>query len=154
MRKQQSQTVSLGAPEKEELPEILALLEKCDLPREGLAGHLPTILVARNGKQIVGSSGLEVYHDCALLRSVAVDPLFRKRGIGHRLVKATFDLAKYHRVTNLYLLTETASAFFFTLGFEVISRSDIPQKVQQSIEFTTLCPDAALAMTISLRAGV
>lgn len=150
MRNQNSQTVSLGAAETQELPQILALLEKCDLPKEGLSDHFPTILVARNGKEIVGSSGLEVYQEFAMLRSVAVDPSFRGRGIGQRLVIATIDLAKNHQVTNIYLLTQTASAFFSKLGFKAIPRADVPQKVQRSIQFTTLCPDTSIIMTISL----
>jgi amino-acid N-acetyltransferase len=79
MTNQNSPDVLLGAAETGELPKILALLKKCDLPTEGLADHLPTVLVARNDKQIVGTLGLELYQECALLRSVAVDPSFRER---------------------------------------------------------------------------
>ena len=152
MSNQYSPDVLLGAAEIRELPKILALLERCALPTEGLADHLPTILVARNDKQLVGTSALEIYQECALLRSIAVEPSFRERGIGQRLARAALDLAKRHEVMNLYLLTETESSFFSKLGFKVISRSDVPPKVQRSVEFTTLCPDTALVMTISLQA--
>ena len=60
------------------------------------------------------------------------------------------DLAKHHQVSAVYLLTETANKFFAKLDFKPIQRSDVPQKVQSSIEFTTLCPDAATVMMVSL----
>ncbi len=49
-------------------------------------------------------------------------------------------------VSDVYLLTETASMFFSRFGFESIPRTKIPMNVQQSIEFTTLCPDTATVM--------
>jgi len=32
----------------------------------------------------------------------------------------------------------------------VIQRSEVPQKVQRSVEFTTLCPETAIVMAITL----
>lgn len=138
---------------QDELPDILALLDECELPREGLAAHLPTTLVARNGNEIVGCSALELYQESALLRSVAVKPSYRSRGLGRRLTEAALDLATHNKVSNVYLLTEGADLFFSKLGFEPISRSNVPQKVQRSVEFTTLCPDTATVMTKVLSHG-
>ena len=138
---------------QDELPDILALLDECELPREGLAAHLPTTLVARNGNEIVGCSALELYEESALLRSVAVKPSYRSRGVGRRLIEATLDLATHHKISNIYLLTEGANLFFSKLGFEPISRSNVPEKVQRSVEFTTLCPDTATVMTKILSRG-
>lgn len=135
---------------KEDLPEILALLDGCELPREGLADHLATTLVARDGMNIVGCSALELYQEYALLRSVAVKETHRRRGLASRLTKAALDLARDHQVTTVYLLTETASMFFPKLGFKPVPRSEVPQKVQSSIEFTTLCSQSATLMTITL----
>jgi amino-acid N-acetyltransferase len=134
-----------------ELPDILALLDECELPKEGLAAHVSITLVARNENEIVGCSALELYPECALLRSVAVKPSYRRRGLGRRLTRAALDLAMHHKISNVYLLTETANTFFSKLGFESISRSDVPENVQRSVEFTTLCPDTATVMTIPLR---
>jgi amino-acid N-acetyltransferase len=134
----------------EDLPEILALLEECELPKEGLATHLSTTLVARKGKEIVGCAALELYQQLALLRSVGVKRAFRNQGIALRLTRAALDLAKEYQVTDVYLLTETARAFFSKLGFVQISRSDVPENVKRSVEFTTLCVDTATVMTKSL----
>ncbi|MGA3297975.1 MAG: arsenic resistance N-acetyltransferase ArsN2 [Candidatus Bathyarchaeia archaeon] len=133
------------------MPDILALLDECELPKEGLAAHVSTTLVARNGNEIVGCSALELYQECALLRSVAIKPSYRRRGLGRRLTRAALDLAMRHKISNVYMLTETANTFFSKLGFESISRSDVPEKVQRSVEFTTLCLDTATVMTMPLR---
>jgi amino-acid N-acetyltransferase len=140
----------ISAAKRDELPEILALLEECNLPKEELATHLSTTLVARKGKEIVGCSALELHQEFALLRSVAVKASFRKRGLALNLTRAALDLAKHYQVTNVYLLTETASAFFSKVGFIPIRRSDVPENIQRSTEFTTLCPDTAAVMAISL----
>jgi len=143
--------LAITAAKREDLPEILALLEECKLPKEGLATHLPTTLVARRGKEIVGSSALELYQELALLRSVAVKPSYQRRGLGRELTRAALDLAMQNKITNLYLLTETASVFFSKLGFKPIPRSEVPVKVQRSVEFTTLCPVTATVMTMPIR---
>jgi len=135
---------------KEELPEILALLDECGLPGEGLVDHLATILIAGEGTDIVGCSALEMYEEYALLRSVAVKETHRGRGLASRLTKAALELARDHQVTTVYLLTETASTFFPKLGFKPIPRFEVPQKVQNSIEFTRLCPQTATVMTTTL----
>ena len=145
------QTVwSVGTAKSEDLPEIFALLEECDLPKEGLAPHLSTTLVARKGNEIVGCAALELYQQFALLRSVAVKSAFRKQGVASSLTIAALDLAKEHHVTNVYLLTETASTFFSRKGFVQVHRSHVPENVKQSIEFTTLCPDTATVMMKTL----
>lgn len=129
---------------------MLTLLEKSGVPKNGIAEHLATMLVAREGKQVVGSAGLELYGRAALLRSVAVDKPQRGRGIGQKLTRSALYLAQTHGATAVYLLTETASGFFSRFGFKPISRSDVPAALQQSVEFTTACPASALVMMTSL----
>jgi amino-acid N-acetyltransferase len=145
-----SADMPISTAKRDELPEILALLEECKLPKEGLATHLSTTLVARKGREIVGCSALELYQANALLRSVAVKPPFRKRGLALNLTRAALDLAKHYQVTNVYLLTETANTFFSKVGFIRVPRSNVPENIQRTVEFTTLCPDTATVMTMPL----
>jgi amino-acid N-acetyltransferase len=142
--------VTITAARTEDLPEIFALLEECDLPREGLADHVSTTLLARKRKEIVGCAALELYQEHALLRSVAVKSAFRNQGIALRLTRRAFDLAKEYQVRNVYLLTETAREYFTRQGFVQVQRSDVPENVKRSVEFTTLCPDSATVMMKSL----
>ena len=137
---------TVGFAKREDLPDVFALLEECDLPKEGLAPHLTTTLVARYGKEIVACAALEIYQDSALLRSVAVKSAYRKQGIASRLTRAALDLARENHVTKVYLLTETASTFFSKRGFVQVHRSDVAEVVKQSVEFTTICPDTATVM--------
>jgi protein-tyrosine-phosphatase/N-acetylglutamate synthase-like GNAT family acetyltransferase len=145
-----SPQVTIDNARQDDLKDILELLDQCELPREGLTDLTATILVARNGNEIVGCSALELYPNNALLRSVAIKPSFQNRGLGKRLVKATLDLAVDNKISNLYLLTETASTFFSKLGFENVPRSAVPENVRRSLEFTTLCPNTAKVMTMIL----
>ncbi len=130
--------------------DIRALLRRSGLPQDGLDAHLATTLVARDGSAIVGCAAVELYGALALLRSVAVDAPARGQGLGQQLTQAALDLAQASGVHDVYLLTETASAFFPRWGFRPIERAAVPMAVQQSAEFTHACPASALVMHTTL----
>ena len=129
-----------------DLPGIRALLERLQLPVAGVDEHLPTMLVAREGEQIVGTAALELYADGALLRSVAVDPRQQGKQLGHQLTDAALQLATTHGANIVFLLTTTAERFFPKFGFERISREQVPASVRQSVEFQSACPSSAIVM--------
>ena len=134
-----------------DLPEIRALLERLHLPLAGVDEHLPTMLVAREGEQIVGTAALELYADGALLRSVAVEPHLQGRQLGHQLTDAALQLASNRGVTIVFLLTTTAERFFPKFGFEPIGREQVPPSVRESVEFQSACPASAIVMRKQLR---
>jgi len=134
-----------------DLPEIRALLELLHLPLAGVDDHLPTMLVARNDGQIVGTAALELYADGALLRSVAVDPHLQGRQLGHQLTDAALHLASSRGATTVFLLTTTAERFFPRFGFEPIGREQVPPSVRESVEFRSACPASAVVMRKQLR---
>ncbi|QYJ15910.1 Amino-acid acetyltransferase [Rubrobacter xylanophilus DSM 9941] len=133
-----------------DLPEILSLLRNCGLPQEGLEDHLETALVARSGGRIVGCAALETYPPAALLRSVAVERDRRGKGLGLRLSEAALSLARRLGVREVYLLTETADGLFARLGFEPVSRGEVPSPVRESVEFVSACPASARVMALRL----
>lgn len=133
-----------------DLDNVCSLLITCGLPTDGLADHMTTCLVIRCGEDITGSVALELYGKSALLRSLAVHPESRSTGLGKALTAAALELAAERAVSDVYLLTETAPQFFSSLGFNAVERSDVPAPVHQSLEFTTACPDTALAMHLAL----
>jgi len=133
-----------------DLEAILKLLAASGLPRDGLAEHLTTALVARAEDAVVGCAALELYGPAALLRSVAVASAYRGRGVGQRLTQAALELARRRSVAQIYLLTETAAEFFPKFGFRPVMRAQVPPAVQGSVEFTSACPDSALAMELQL----
>jgi amino-acid N-acetyltransferase len=130
---------------------VFQLLERCDLPIDGLAEHFATCLVARRETSIVGTIALEVHGASALLRSLAVDSQDRGCGLGQALTSAVMDVAARRGIGDVYLLTETASEFFGRLGFAPIDRQSVPDSVKRSVEFTSACPQSALAMHMAVK---
>ena len=134
-----------------DLPGIRALLERLHLPLAGVDEHLPAVLVAREGGQIVGTAALELYPEGALLRSVAVEPSRQGQQIGHRLTDAALQLATTRGARSVFLLTTTAERFFPKFGFEQIDREDVPLSVRESVEFQSACPASAIVMRKQLQ---
>lgn len=134
----------------DDLPAVVDLLARAQLSEMGLREQVATLLVARQDGRLVGCAALELYGSSALLRSVAVDEACRGQGIGRCLTDAALIVAKQHGVSQLYLLTETAPAFFASQGFRAIDRAEVPVAVKTSVEFTGACCQSALAMTRSL----
>jgi amino-acid N-acetyltransferase len=133
---------------------IEALLAANQLPTAGLQASLDTALVARVGNRAIGCAALEVYPSGVLLRSVAVDAAWRGRGIGHQLTTAGLDLARSLGADAAFLLTTTAGEFFPRFGFARVERAEVPDDVQQSIEFRSACPSSALVMRAVLSGHV
>jgi len=133
-----------------DLPAILDLLRRSDLPLDGLAEHLATTVTARENGRLVGCAAVEVYGENALLRSVAVDETLRGQGLGRTLTTAALDLARARGARTTYLLTTTAGGYFPRFGFQEITRDAVDPAVQQSVEFTTACPASALVMRANL----
>lgn len=129
---------------------IRALLEAQHLPVDGFSDHLQTMLVAKLNGTVVGSAGLELYTDGALLRSVAVTPDHRRQHLGRDLTTAAIELARTMGAPAIYLLTTTAERYFPKFGFERIQRSEVPSSVQTSVEFTSACPASAVVMRKTL----
>lgn len=129
-------------------PGIERLLAHHQLPLAGLREHLSSAVVARGDGTVVGGAALELYGDAALLRSVAVAPEWQGQGLGRQLTDAACRLAREHDVTELYLLTTTASEYFLRAGFEPIAREDVADAVTASIEFTSACPASATVMRL------
>jgi amino-acid N-acetyltransferase len=105
---------------------------------------------ANGGSELVGVAGLEVCCDNALLRSVAVNPEWRARGVGHELVRRVVCEAEGRGIRALYLLTQTAEHFFPKFGFEHVDRDAVPAEIAQTLEFKSACPSSAVAMVKSL----
>jgi amino-acid N-acetyltransferase len=93
-----------------------------------------------------GIVGLQIAGTDALLRSLVVDAKHRGAGHGHTLVSAIEQFAQQQQITRLYLLTETAETFFQQHGYRTIQRSDAPDPIAATTEFSALCPDSATAM--------
>lgn len=127
--------------------QIRGLLTECGLPHEDIAEHLSHFIVATENDSLVGTVGLELNGSAGMLRSLAVAPAQRGKGIAHTLYERLLAFARLHGVRSLYLLTTSAEGFFSALGFERTDRTGVPQSIAETEEFKSLCPSTAVCMT-------
>ena len=126
--------------------EIIALLATEKLPTKDLPFELDHFLVAEENGTIVGVAGLEIYENNGLLRSVAVDVAFRNKNIAGELLMKIEDLAVSKGLQAIYLLTETAPDYFIKKDYLKTERSEVPSAMQQSSEFSFVCPQSAILL--------
>lgn len=130
-----------------DLPAIRRLLETEGLPANDLAEPLlKHFLVLREGSAVTAVVGLEVYGDVALLRSLVVAEQMRGKGCGAKLTAAAESLAKKHGVAAIYLLTTSADAFFTAHNYRRIDRTEAPEPIRATTQFSALCPASAILM--------
>lgn len=137
-----------------DLPAIEQLLTESHLPLAGVSETLPGFVVAEADGTIVGTAALEVCCDDALLRSVAVAPEWRSRGLGSALVTRVIADAEARGLRALYLLTTTAEHYFPSFGFHQITRDEVPADLRLTQEFTSACPASAIVMCRDCAAAV
>ena len=134
-----------------DLPAVERLLTESDLPVMGVREALKDFVVAESQGEIVGVAGLEICGTDALLRSVAVKPDWRSKGVGRAVVTRAIAEAEARGLRTLYLLTTTAETWFPSFGFAKVERENVPAAVRATIEFTTVCASSATAMSRALR---
>lgn len=61
------------------------------------------------------------------------------------------SLAAASGIARLYLLTDTAEAWFTRLGYEPATRDAAPVEIAASPEFTGACSESAVMLTKRLR---
>ena len=125
---------------------IISLLQSEKLPVSDLPTDLPDFLMAIDNGNVVGGIGLEIYARNGLLRSLVVKPEYRNMKIAASLISELEKVARDAGLQVIYLLTETAPDYFSKKGYEVIARSEAPESLQQSSEFSHVCPTTAVLM--------
>jgi amino-acid N-acetyltransferase len=142
--------VALRSAEAADLPAVLELLGRTQLPVAGVAEALPHFVLAENEGRLVGVAGLEVYGDSALLRSVAVEESWRGSGVGRTLIERALSVTRERGIKDVFLLTTTAEQYFPRFGFACVGRDSVGAAVQASPEFRGACPASAVVMRKSL----
>ena len=145
-------SITLERAGPDELTHVERLLKANGLPSEDVQEKPGSFFLARAGAdesgetRVVGAGGIEQYGSSGLLRSVVVEESIRGQGYGTVLCDRLEESARDDGIQTLYLLTTTAAAFFEGRGYEKISRSDAPSHIQETAEFSELCPDSATCM--------
>ncbi len=101
--------------------------------------------------KILGSCALKIFwDDLAEVRSLAVAPEHTKKGIGTALVKAALEEAKELGIPRVFTLTYQVG-FFEKLGFKVIDKEKLPQKIWRDcincVKFPN-CDETALEINL------
>jgi len=134
-------------PGAEDFAPLCALLAECGLPNADLTlASLAHFRIARDDSRLVAVAGLTTLGQVGLLRSVAVAPAYRGRGLASGLVDALEREARRLGLGALYLLTDSAAEFFTRRGYVPLPREAAPAAVRDSAEFTHLCPASALCL--------
>lgn len=137
----------MRAPKLDDLPAIAALLSESGLPTDDLSEQdLSLFRIEGPINRLDAVGGLEPCDDVALIRSVATAASKRGRGLAGKTVNELEALAAEKGFVSLYLLTESAARFFESRGYSPVDRTDVPSAIQQSRQFSSLCPDSATTM--------
>jgi amino-acid N-acetyltransferase len=135
-------------------PENLAQLEdllcRNHLPTQDCAAQARNFYGIFDGDMLIAAGGLEPAADYALLRSVVVMEQYRASGLARKISEYLIKLAESEGRRAVYLLTETAGAYFQKLGFTPLSRAEVPAAIAQTRQFSALCPDSAICLVMRL----
>ena len=128
--------------------EITALLAENALPSADVSLSSPLQFFGiRDDGVLVALVGLELYPPVGLLRSLAVRPAFRGRGLARQLVSFAESHAAAHGVASLFLLTTTADRFFLGLGYSPAPRDSAPPAIRATAQFSGLCPASSALLS-------
>ncbi len=126
--------------------EIESLLNFYELPASDCAPHLDNFIVALESGELVGVGGYESCGDFGLLRSFAVSADHKGNGVAESIFNIVYEHAAKQGKTTLYLLTTTAVGYFKKMGFVECPRSECPDPIKSTKQFTELCPGSATTM--------
>jgi len=129
------------------------LLAANELPTDDLDEPSIILIGAFDGGALIGVVGLQSFGEVGLLRSLAVVPAHRERGIARVLCERVLELARERSLAAVYLLTTSAADYFLRHGFVAIARDAAPPKIRASAQFSSLCPGSARLMVRSVMTG-
>lgn len=130
----------------ERVSEVLELLTLANLPTLDIGENVELFSLETN-EEIIGTGGLEIIGQMALLRSVSVVKSQKNSGYGYFIIQNLEEYAKAQKIKELYLLTTTAKEFFEKkCNYEVVERVNVPIEIQNSQQFASVCPSSAVVM--------
>ncbi len=118
-----------------DVPALELLLASQHLPAYALHECLDTFWVMDNKGTLVGCTGLELYGQAALLRSVTVQIDYRNRQLGERLVRNAIAEAQKRGIRKVFLFTMHAAEYFSRFGFHRCTLEDFEEAVRASFQY-------------------
>ncbi|MBL4776021.1 MAG: N-acetyltransferase [Mariprofundus sp.] len=119
-----------------DVPKIHALLQPLaekniilQRDEDNIFQHLQEFLVAECGGRIAGVVCVHIYAgNLAELRSLVVDSVYQKHGVGRLLVEHCEQWVMRLGITKLFALTYV-TGFFTRLDYRIVAKESLPQKV-------------------------
>ena len=149
-----------------DLPGICELIHECAergglLPRshEDISAHLASFVVlvedvtgksAIRSENLLGCVSLESYgRNLAEIRSLAVVPEARGRGLGGKILQAALNVARQRRIARVFAVTH-APDLFERRGFVAVSRDAVPEKLERDCRHCSKAVDCHLAALVKV----
>lgn len=135
------------------VPDLVAALEAAGLPTADLGETGRRFFRFRDDTgRTVGFVGWERTERATLLRSLVVLPERRGKGWSRAITDWALQRLGEGGVGAVYALT-TNPKWAERMGFERVGRDELPACVRASRQFTSLCPDTAVALKRQLTAA-
>lgn len=141
--------LTIRAAREGDLDDVLSLLIDADLNIDGVHESLGNFVIAVDEGKVVACFGAEAYQFVALLRSLAVHPDYRGRGLGRRLVRQVIDRFASRGLREFYVVTEDADGFFRKRGFKPCDRDEVHPQIAGSSELAN-ASDSAVVMRLQM----
>ena len=103
---------------------MVELIASANLPPLFVEEYLDGFIAAHRDGAVIACGGVEMYGDCAVVRSVVVDEAGRGLGLGGRLAEMLMSNARDAGATDLYLFTAEALPFWQRYDFVEITLDD------------------------------
>lgn len=98
-------------------------------PLSELYENVRDFFACEEGGKLVGCAALRItWEDLAEVKSVAVSPYYKKRGIGTKLVEACIEDARSLGIKRVFVLTYE-KGFFAHRGFQEVPKETMPHKI-------------------------
>ena len=139
--------------QQHDLAQFEALLRLNHLPTEDCVEQAANFCAIYDGDELIATGGLEpTSARFGLLRSIVVQDKHRGKGLARKMTMHLLQQAKIDGRVAVFLLTETATDYFATVGFQSVARDAVPEEITLTRQFSSLCPDSASCMCLRLSA--
>ena len=118
------ENVAFRAARPDDLPRTAELIAAAHLPPMFIEEFLGGFIAVERDGAVIACGGIEIYGDCAVIRSVVVDEAGRGLGLGGRLAEALLANARAAGASDAYLFTADALPFWQHYGFAEVTFGD------------------------------
>jgi len=136
--------------ERRDLAQVETLLKQADLPALDNQVPVSNLVVAEEGRAVVGAIALEVFGRSGLVRSVVVAPERRRQGLGRELLRSLSSRASELGLKEFYAIADDGRAFFTALGFEPVGDEEITGPLRLSRAFRSRGAAGAPVLRLAL----